>query len=339
MDDLSDTMSGDSSFTNDTLGNVTLSCLATTLQTASVLPFSTALVIAMRILQVVVFFTFATFGSVLNGLFLYLFYKHKKLQTPSFAVALQIAVLNLLLSLVLYTSLAISSVTDRLLQVEAVCAFLGFFLYLAIPLRVSLIFVLVVDRFLLVFAPFWYPKKETKFVVAFSLLSYGVMLLVSILFLPGVMDCIGYSEISRACSVNYVCGLPCQILHRVQAMIYGLLSIVPVFLYGCLYHKARKIGKEPAANIGDSTSKRQWKATITFFLLFLTLSIVTWPGIVLSIVSRSLPLSPASYVLNSLRRFLFALLVITDPIVLMRNSDVKEALQLLKEKFGRGYRN
>ena len=45
-----------------------------------------------------------------------------------------------------------------------------------------------------------------------------------------------------------------------------------IILYGFLYHKARKIQKELASNAAaNATHRKEWKATITFSLLFLTL--------------------------------------------------------------------
>ena len=53
----------------------------------------------------------------------------------------------------------------------------------------------------------------------------------------------------------------------------GTCAILPIFLYAALYCKARKLRNRVLVALADrkqEAHKREWKATITFFLLFVT---------------------------------------------------------------------
>ena len=88
--------------------------------------------------------------------------------------------------------------------------------------------------------------------------------------------------------------------------------------------------------IDNQEIKREWRATITFSLLFLTtifLSLI--PGLLSQIVG---PIAQATdsldsvwfYLLNTVNVNLFLLRRVTDAIFIIRNRDIKDALAKLK---------
>ena len=91
--------------------NVTFSCLKEAIQAsvATLLPYSSALTMAVRGVMALFYIILIFAGTFLNSLVIVLVAKHKKLHTLSFAIALQVVVLDLLLSLVLVVNLVRSN--------------------------------------------------------------------------------------------------------------------------------------------------------------------------------------------------------------------------------------
>ena len=124
------------------------------------------------------------------------------------------------------------------------------------------------------------------------------------------------------------------------AVIFIPTTILPVVLYILLYWKVKKIekaGPAAVAPVGGENQpvKRDWKAAITFFLLFLTVFILTAPpSVLLVILAATLSIVPAQagFVILAFLTSVASLLVVADPIVIMRHSDVKEVLCEIKTK-------
>ncbi len=87
---------------------------------------------------------------------------------------------------------------------------------------------------------------------------------------------------------------------------------------------------------GNKEGEQDWKATITFFILFLSLFAATLPSITVNfIINRVYTTSeipPVLYITSIASTMVLTILPITDPIVIMRNRDVKDILQELRAK-------
>ena len=96
-------------------------------------------------------------------------------------------------------------------------------------------------------------------------------------------------------------------------------------------YKARKATEELVQNY-----KKDRKATITFFLLFLSVVLVTLPNIVILAILDTFydvnALPPAAYSVSAVTESLIYLLLITDPILIMRNNDIRKILADFKHK-------
>ena len=116
-------------------------------------------------------------------------------------------------------------------------------------------------------------------------------------------------------------------------------TLVPVVLYTLLYCKVKKIKRtnNVVAPVGEDgrSAARDWKAAITFFLLFLNSFLLTTTSVGITIVLAALlsrwP-SPILYILTAVSTSTTSLVVVADPIVIMRHSDVKEVLREIKTK-------
>ena len=143
--------------------NITLSCLEETIQ-ASVttqLPYSSTLTMAVRGVLALFYIILIFGGTFFNSLVIVLVAKHKKLHTLSFAIALQVVVLDLLLSLTFMVNL-VSAIANGWLFSEHFCAFIGFVITTMALMRTFLMFIFVIDRFLSVFLAILLPKTQSK---------------------------------------------------------------------------------------------------------------------------------------------------------------------------------
>ena len=327
-----------SGYFNDT--NLTGTCAALNIQGPVQLPYSDTFTIGMRYAQMIVFLFLFIAGLSLNSLVIGLVAKYKNLRTYSIVISLQIVVLDLFLS-ALYLISVINAAANRWLFGEYMCAIIGMLLFTSVLVRTILMFVFVIDRCLSVFWTFRYPKYKVRIISCLSAATWGFSLLVRIPLLPGLLDCYTFTPLAWQCAFDSNCNDKCAIYsHTYIAILVIPLTITPVFPYIALYYKGRKIRKT-AAQEGTSTEeelqKRERRSSITFFLLFLTVFILALPNVLISVGVRSKfadrDAPRYAYILSFVGISVLSLLIISDPIVIMRDKDIKERLQQVKNYF------
>ena len=253
-------------------------------------------------------------GTFLNVLMIILVTKYKKLRTLSFAISLQVVVLDLLLMTVLMTSL-INIIANQWLFGEVVCSLAGLFTSFSSTLRSFLMCVFVIDRFLAVFWTFSYPKYKVKITVFLSIASW---MLSFINLIPYMLDCFSFRKTSWTCGINTDCNENCSFYARARfIVIVAPSSIVPVILYILLYIKALRVSKSTAATVEiKEHHKHEWKATVTFFILFTSVFVVTFPSItilfIVSIFYRVNELPPTLHILSAAAANMIYILLITE---------------------------
>ena len=312
-----------------------LSCAARNIQGPVMLPYSLSLTTTVRSVQSMLFFVVILAGVSLNTMVILLVAKHKRLQTLSFLIALQIVVLDLLIALMLLISL-VSSIANEWLFGESVCAIYGLFISAASLVRTLLMFVFVVDRYLSVFWPFFYPKHKIKLTVSLSVAAWVFCLLVTAAMLPGLLDCYTFVVVGWVCFVSSTCSSLCLVYARLFYTIAVPFIVVPIFLYARLYYLAKKLRKESQDTSASDNQRRELKSVVTFSLLFITVLAVTLPSLTISLILRVLSrdgeFSAVSYVLIAICSSILSLLVVTDPVVIMRNKDMKEIISKIKDR-------
>ena len=318
-------------YESDYLENTTLSCAARNVQGHVQLPLSTTSSTVLRAFQALFYLLLLIFGTLLNSLVLVLVAKYKKLHSQSFAVAVQVMVLNLLLMLVIVISL-ISVLANQWLFGEIMCGLVSLYTAYIYTVRTLLLFLLVVDRFLAIFWTFAYPKHRNKVLTSFSIASW-VFSLGNII--PYMLDCYTFRGNAWSCRSASFCHETCTYFFAF-AVFAGFFPawITPVILYAVLFIKAQKAKK--TSEEMTQVYKKNWKGTITFFLLFISVFAVTLPNITIIFILDSFydenTLSPAAYALSVVTESFVFLLLVTDPIVIMRNEDVREILTEIKHK-------
>lgn len=344
LDDMWDgSGSADSNLTEvDPLSNLTLlSCAVRSIRNTRVLPYSPALTTTVRSFQIIFYIIICTLGITLNSLVIVLVAKYRKLQTLSFGIALQVVVLDSILSSTVLLLRPITSIAKGWLFGEHMCIITAYIYLTYLLLRTLLMFEFVIDRFLSVFFPYSYPKHSVKVMVV---LSIGIWVFsIAVRIIPGYLDCYAYVSTSYLCVQSARCGPSCIAAANANlGFVFGPATVTPIILFGILYWKARRIQKKMVAVTGGGDSggdvrKREWKATITFFLLFVAVFALTTPviftNILLATISRKIGPSPVIFVVRSLLSMMTSFLVVADPIVIMRNKDVKEIISKIYAEF------
>jgi hypothetical protein len=333
----------------ETYSNVTLSCIARSIQDPTPLPYSSALTITVRVLYAAFHIIALLAAIILNALVIVLVAKFKKLHNHSFAVAFQVAAINLLRSLVLLVNQP-NVMAGRWLFGEFMCAFTGV-IQGTILVRVLLMFAFVIDRYLAVFYPYWYPKHKGKIIICLSIASWAIPLLSSIPFLPGLGDCYDFSLILLTCIRTNTCSQKCSLATGIHVgVLLAFSTIVPFIMYAQLFHKGRKIQREEKRHVSETAAatnlqRRMRRSTLTFFILFIAVIAFVLPNslltVIIGVVTRLLgdELHPVLYVLTVCNFAVMSIAFIVDPIIIMRNPDVRETLTSLKKYLVQKWQN
>ena len=323
-------------------GNASLSCAARSIQGPAMLPYPTALTITVRTILAVYYIITTLAGIILNTLVIVLVAKYKKLRTHSFAVALQVVGLDLVRSLIFLVGV-VNIVANRWVFGEHVCALIGITVTEITQVRLLLMFVFVTDRYLSVFLPYWYPAHKIIITVGLSVASWTLVIVTNIAFLPGLLDCFAFDVFKWVCTRSTDCSPTCSIAFRIHlALLTFTCTTIPIWMYTRLFCKARTIQKAEATHtLGTAAAKsiqhRERKITITFFLLFISVCAFILPNAIIFIVISTISarsggdLHPVLYILGVYSFAVLSLLPTVDPIVIMRNQDVREVFTSLKD--------
>ena len=301
-----------------------LMCAARSIQQEVSLPYSTTLTSILRSFEIIFHILVISFGALFNSMVLVLVIKFKSLQTFSFVIALQVIVIDLIRVAIPYPASLVTALASKWAFGEYVCVITGYVIFLTFIIRMVLMLTLVIDRFCNVFMPFYYPKRRKKIMLSLTLAAWSLTIFVSIVMLPGLNDCYEFLPNGWRCYASPRCNRQCTIITNFIFFLVVLPSgIVPIFLYSALSWKAKKIKKSTASAANDltdngNTTRREWRATITFFLLFMAVFVVTVPPVLIFIMLQLIfPPSPWFNLIQLLSVNMLALLVILDPLFIM----------------------
>jgi uncharacterized membrane protein len=210
---------------------------------------------------------------------------------------------------------------------------------------------LIADRFYSTFMPFWYKRNRVRLIVLVSLGAWIFSFIIAFVPVIGLLDCYSFLRVTWACVPNGACP------NKTQCSIYGYFmvafsqacNVVFLLLYFILFIKVRMMrnkitdcntDQEKAAAV--MKQKREHRANVTFFLLFLALLGVSIPvgKIILDVLG--VPEESALYTLaGTIGWAAYHLLVIIDPLIIIRNGDFRFIMRKLfnQLKFSRNNGN
>ena len=338
MDMMSGSGSGDLPVSNETSDDLTGTCAARSIQEPpAALPYSEYLVLVTKTYLSFAFSSTFIVGSFLNIFLFYLIIRHKKLHTLTFKISLQMVVLDLLQLYGITLFRLVTVITDEWVFGAGMCVVAGYIFQCLTLARTFIMCVFVIDRFLSIFAPYFYPRHSNKIAATLSIIAWMSSVLIPLPMVPGLLDCYRFN--STQCVADALCSRLCSLYNLLYfGFVFIPTTLTPVVLYALLYWKVRKIKQQnfPIGGESQSSHKKDWKTAITFFLLFLASFLLTTGALTLIFIFASIlrfygP-SPALYVCLVFSISITTIIGVVDPIVIMRHSDVKEVLREIKTK-------
>ena len=284
------------------------------------------------------------FSIVLTSFVIFLIIKFKHLRVTTFMLALQVIIIDWANAVTLTPFIVSSAVSGQWVAGNGMCIVIATENQLLFLLRSWLMFVFVFDRFCAVFAPFRYNRNRKKVILTVWLTI--LVLNASCILLSLVMGCYGFNRIQWQCypSVqiehcpNFLFCNAYVIAINAIGQITG--NFIPLIMYIVLFIKAKKVRNQltPAGTVqvDGEQRKRDRRANLTFFTMFLVLFGVSFPPLVAYVITGSiLPTlgvrPPTAMILISFSlEQLYVLLPIMDSIVILRNPGMRQAIKMLK---------
>ena len=283
----------------------------------------------------------------LTGLIIFLVIKFKHLQQTTFFLALQVAIVDFLYTLLFMPTAIISTIGGRWSIGLHTCIISGGVFSLIFQYHNWLMFVFVFDRFCSVFMPFRYDAYRRKVTLLLCLTMLALAVLSAVLVMT--FSCWGLSRVVWLCigPIDETC--PYYELCQLRVIVFITIgqimgSFVPMAMYIALFIKAKKVRNQliPSGTQEDAEQrKRDRKANITFFTLFLSIFGVYFPPVfaytVIHLILKPLGVHPpeALLLVLSLLEQLYTLLPIIDSIAIMRNPDMRKAITMLRNNLKR----
>ena len=291
---------------------------------------------------------------IMNGFVIFLVARHKVLHQMAFYLALQIIVAHLIFSVTVLPFIFVTAILREWRLGLVMCQLLGSIHDTIITSRYLLTFVLTMDRVISVFYPFFYLRHGGKVSICNSVIAWILSLARSVTSLEGVMSCTKYLPIFKMCSGAPFCSENCRIHILIFSAILAAFGvIIPFLLYIVLFFKAKIIryrftnsiqtqqdssssvpsndGMNPAQSQSASrkTNQHNHRATWTFVILTAVIIGCSLPPYILYTVENNIP-GTSPPVLTILQiivgRTLVHCLAVADPIVILRNRDVRDLI-------------
>ena len=140
------------------------------------LPLSTTTANALRYIQITFYIICYPTAFLLNALVIFIIARYKQLHTTTFYFALQIIAANLA-NITVYSPYSTANAIANRDVFARICPVMGFLISF---FQSILMFVLVVDRFCLIFLPFWYSRHRVKVIIPLSIVGWMLALVLSL---------------------------------------------------------------------------------------------------------------------------------------------------------------
>ena len=317
------------------------------------LPLSMATAEIIRYIQIIYYSINFPIAVFLNAFVVYLVARYKALHNITFYLALQITVVDLVNSVTIYPTTLANLIAGRYVF-TGLCSVLGVIFIFVRVSRCCFMVVLVVDRFCLIFLPFWYSRHRVKVTIPLSIAAGVISFILAIIPANRILSCFGFQRLTWSCLIGPGCTNPVGCTtHRtlVTTSANGALFLA-FLLYLALLLKAKKLRNKVAISTSNDNpedreiekqkSQREHQANITILILFITLVGISFPSFLfftfgnITLNSLNIQPPPAGYTIAAIiSRTTFSLIAIMDPIVIMRNQDVKQVLQQMFAKMKR----
>ena len=303
----------------------------------------------LRYIQTAYYLAMLPVGLTLNCFIIFIIVRFKKLHHINYFLALQVVIVDLANITIFFPTSAANTLANGSLF-TGLCQALGMAVSFLFAARNLLMFVLVADRFCLVFMPFWYDIRRVRVVVAMTTVAWVVSLVHVLIPVRGLLDCYAFSRTTWTCLIEDGCRYvaACRAYRALWLSLFTGGICVAFLFYLVLMCKARKLQNKVVVvkaketeEIAARNRKIERRANTTFLLLLTTLVGVLVPlsfffiigGAVLNALEMDEP--PAFTACAVAMLNIYYLIFVLDPVVMMRNQDVGEVMKTIKERIWR----
>uniref|UniRef100_A0A1X7V807 G-protein coupled receptors family 1 profile domain-containing protein n=1 Tax=Amphimedon queenslandica TaxID=400682 RepID=A0A1X7V807_AMPQE len=183
-------------------------------------------------------------GLLLNIFILFIIIKYRSLRQRLMYIAIQISIVEIAYSLLVPPAIFISGIAREWLLGEAMCNILGIvndgFAYF----RFMMTFILTLDRFISIFAPFFYERNSKKILFGLHGLVYCTTFFRVLLPINGIMSCYVYVSTNKICTAFSGCSLGCYYFVFVSIILIIVVgALLPLSMYVILFIKAYRVKK------------------------------------------------------------------------------------------------
>ena len=181
------------------------------------------------------------------------------------AIAVHIALLNIFRTLFETLPSLVNAAAGVWVFGAIFCSVQGAFVTTFTLTKRLVMLVLALDRFLLVFKTFTYPKYRARMVMFYSITVWVLSAIMLTPPLPGLMDCYALLPSHISCFFAGSCFLTCSYIATTLLPSY----IIPVFLFGVLYCNSLRSLSFTARNTEKvKKSIKKLTSRFSYFLLY-----------------------------------------------------------------------
>ena len=267
--------------------NITISCRQQ-LEHGFPLPLSTTTANAIHYVLIVYYILCYPTAFMFNLFVVFIIVRFKKLHTTTFYLALQIIITNVANIIIFFPSSMANASADRFIF-TGLCPAMGFLTSFSFSARNLLMFVLVANRFCLIFLPFWYSRHRVRVVIPLSIIRWLIPLAIMLLLAIVLPDCYSFQHLTWVCLWGGGCKYValCMSYNALLATLINAGTFTALLLYLALLCRAKKLRNKVTVSQSDESAevreiakrnkKREQRANTTFLILFVALVGVTFP--------------------------------------------------------------
>ena len=268
----------------------------------------------------------AVLAVLTNGFVIFLIVKFKALHQRAFIIALQLLATGFVFGAIVLVVVTVTAIRGEWLLGATGCKIMAMLHDGYATQHFFIILLLTLDRVFSVFLPFFYDKHGGK--VSFSMMIILWAVNLTRVFVPLGLDCYEYLPSFKMCTALSSCSRACYVFTLTAVGVTAVTGGPACFvLYVSLFCKSLHLRRTTQSTL-PSQSQSQ-RATRTMLLLFIALVCCTLPPTVLYMVQFALggfhPTLIAIQILVG--RTCFNGLSVVDPIIIMRNRDIREVLK------------
>ena len=310
----------------------------------------------IRYAQIVFYLTSFPIGVFLNSFLVVVIVRFKQLHSITFFLALQIIIVDLLNVIIFFPTSTANAIAGHFVF-KGLCSALGSIISFLFASRNLLMLVLVADRFSLVHFPFKYLRHRVNITLSLSIAAWLLSLTHVILPWFSFLECYQFERYTWTCLISEGCRnpAPCSAYRTIFLTLFTGGIFVSFLLYVALMCKARQIQNRVAV-MGTNTAidgerqkrslKIERRAHRTFLLMSLGLVGVMLPsymyfvgGLIIFRVILQVDLPETFFVGAVIMLSIYYLIFITDPIIMLRNQDVRQVMNGIVGNIRRKWRN